>query len=85
VLVLTGARSPIKKQTLAVVQSAKRAGAKVLTLTDGNDPEVARHSAMTLFLPPLDEITGAILAHAVMAWTVYEASRLSLVGRRPEK
>jgi hypothetical protein len=57
----------------------------VLTLTDGNDSEVARQSAMTLLLPPLDEITGAVLAHAVMAWTVYEASRLNLVGRRPTK
>ena len=85
VLVLTGARCPLKKQTLVTVKTANRAGAKVLTLTDGNDPEVARQSAMTLLLPPLDEITGAILTHAVMAWTVYEASRLSLVGRRPAK
>jgi len=85
ILVLTGARSRMKKQTHAVVKAARRAGAKVFSLTDGNDPEISRHSAMTLLLPPLDEITGATLAHAVLAWTTYEASRQSLVGRNLAK
>jgi DNA-binding MurR/RpiR family transcriptional regulator len=85
ILVLTGSRCRMKKQTHAVVKAARRAGATVISLTDGNDPETSRLSAMSLLLPPLDEITGATLVHAVMAWTAYEASRQSLVGRKPAK
>lgn len=84
-LVLTGARGRMKKQTLAMVKAAKKSGVRLLTLTDGNDPEAARLSAMTLLLPPLDEISGSVMAHAVMACIVYEASRLSLATPRRAK
>jgi fructoselysine-6-P-deglycase FrlB-like protein len=85
ILVLTGSRSRMRKQTYAQAQAARRAGATVFSLTDGNDPETSRLSAMSLLLPPLDEITGATLVHGFMAWTAYEASRQSLLCRNPAK
>ncbi len=74
-LVLTGARCGAKKQVHSITQTVKRAGAKIYSLTDGNDSETSRRSALALLLPALDEITGATLAHAIMAWMAYHASR----------
>jgi fructoselysine-6-P-deglycase FrlB-like protein len=85
VILLTGSRCAVKKRLLATVKGAKRAGAEIVTLTDGNDRDLMRLSSMTLMLPALDELTGSILCHAIMAWTAYEASRLNLMGRRSSK
>jgi DNA-binding MurR/RpiR family transcriptional regulator len=74
-LVLSGSRCRVKKQVHAMVETAKRAGTCIFSLTDGNDPEVTRRSALSLLLPPLHEVTGATLAHAIMAWTAYHAGR----------
>ncbi|MBI4164238.1 MAG: SIS domain-containing protein [Acidobacteria bacterium] len=81
ILVVTGSRCRMKRQTLALVKTARRAGATVISLTDGNDREISRQSEMSLLLPSLDEITGATLVHAIIAWTAYEASRQRLVAR----
>jgi len=75
ILVLSGSRCRVKKQIHSVVEVAKRAGTNILSLTDANDPEVTRRSALSLHLPPLHEITGATLAHAVLAWLAYHAAR----------
>ena len=44
--------------------------------TDGNDPETSRRSTLSLLLPQLNEMTGAILAHGVMCWVAYLAAQL---------
>lgn len=80
-LVLTGSRCGDKTGIQSMVRAAKREGKTVFSLTDGNDSEISRNSRMTLLLPPLDEITGAVLAHVLVGWIAYEASRLSLVDR----
>jgi DNA-binding MurR/RpiR family transcriptional regulator len=85
VAVLTGSRCRLKAEVIAAARQANRAGAEVFALTDGNDSELAKMAKMTLLLPPLDEITGSVMAHAVMAWAAWEASRLNLVGRKPDR
>jgi fructoselysine-6-P-deglycase FrlB-like protein len=72
-LVLSGSRCGVKRHVHAIVEAAKRVGASVLSISDANEPELARRSALSLLLPVLNEITGATLAHALMAWTAYHA------------
>ncbi len=74
-LVLTGSRCHEKKQVHGIAQYAKRGGTKICSLTDGNDSEISRRSALALLLPVLNEITGATLAHAIMVWVASHASR----------
>ena len=82
-LVLSGSRCRSRTEIQHRVRDARRTGAAVFSLTDGNDSEVSRHSRMTLLLPALDEITGAVLAHVIAAWIAYEASRVRL--RDPDR
>jgi len=84
-LVLTGSHCGARKQVQAAVEGASRAGTKILSLTDGNDPEVSRRSALTLLLPPLSELTGSTLAHAVMAWTAQHAGRAASRPTTPRR
>lgn len=74
-LVISGSRVRVKKQVHEAVETAKRSGARILSLTDGNDPEVSRRSALSLLLPVLSEMTGATMAAAVLAWVAGQCSR----------
>ena len=76
-LVLTGSRCRAQKQVQRIFEWAKRKGARILSVTDGNDSILARQSTLALLLPPMSEPTGAILAHAVLAWAAYEARKLT--------
>jgi DNA-binding MurR/RpiR family transcriptional regulator len=78
-LVISSSRLRVKKQVHEAVESAKRSGARILSLTDGNDPEVSRRSALSLLLPVLNEMAGATMAAAVLAWV---AGQLSRQGKR---
>ena len=79
-LLISGSRVRVKEQVHEAVETAKSSGARILSLTDGNDPEVSRRSALSLLLPILAEMTGATLANAVLAWV---ASQCSRHGKRP--
>jgi fructoselysine-6-P-deglycase FrlB-like protein len=74
-LVLSGSRCRVKKQVHGIVEAAKRSGAAIFSITDANEPELARRSVLSLLLPVLHEITGATLAHALMVWMAYHAAR----------
>lgn len=87
-LVISSSRLRVKKQVHEAVESAKRSGARILSLTDANDPEVSRRSAFSLLLPGLSEMTGATMAHAVLAWVasqcLHQGKRALGRAARPE-
>lgn len=74
-LVISGSRVRVRKQVHEAVEAAKRSGAAILSLTDGNDPEVSRRSALSLLLPVLHEMTGATMTLALLAWVTGQCLR----------
>jgi glucosamine 6-phosphate synthetase-like amidotransferase/phosphosugar isomerase protein len=74
-LAISGSRMRVRKRVYEAVDTAKRSGARIVSLTDGNDPEVSRRSALSLLLPVLSEMTGATMAVGVLAWVAGQCSR----------
>jgi len=79
VLIFTGSRSRIKKSLFRQLELARKAGSKVLAITDGGDPEVSRRATLSLLLPTLNEMTGSILSLTLLGWIGHE---LKLAERR---
>ncbi|MGD0697732.1 MAG: SIS domain-containing protein [Terriglobia bacterium] len=71
VLFLSGSACRVKKETHARAQQAKKAGVKVLAVTDANDRELANASTLTLMLPSSTEMVGSTLALALLELVAY--------------
>jgi glutamine---fructose-6-phosphate transaminase (isomerizing) len=84
-LFLSGSRCRLKKKIYAAVQKAKRGGARVFAVTDGNDRELSDLSSLAVLLPALSEMTGSTLALLWVQWLaaqVGEEKRTSARGPR---
>lgn len=75
VVVLSGSRCRAKKHVHQLVERVRKAKIRTLSLTDGNDPEVSRHSDLAVLLPVLGEAAGATLALAWLDWVAYHTAR----------
>lgn len=84
IVFLSSSRCRAKKFVHALAETAGKARARVLSITDGNDRELADRSALALLLPVLSEMTGATLALALLDWVAYQASRQRERGPRRE-
>ncbi len=64
---LSGSKCRVKKEVHLAAADLKKAGAKVFSLTDGNDRELAERSALAFLFPPLPELAGSMLVLALGA------------------
>ncbi len=62
ILCLSGCRSRFRKSLGETASLARQAGARVFSVTDANDRELAEASTLAVFLPALDELPGSALA-----------------------
>jgi len=74
-VLLSGSRCRGKKNIHALAESEKRAGKTLLVITDRNDLELSRCSALALLLPVLCEEVGSILNLSVLDWVACHAGR----------
>jgi len=75
VLLLSGSHSKLKKLLTRCAAQARAHGARVLSLTDNNDRDLAEASDLGLLLPPLLEAPASILALFVLEWLAAEMPR----------
>ena len=66
VLFPSGSACRLKKEIHAQAQQARRAGVKILAVTDANDRELANASTLAVMLPGLTEMVGSTLALALL-------------------
>jgi len=71
VLVLSGSRCRLKKRLHGLIERLKRAGVKILAVTDHNEPEVTRCATLAVLLPNLSESVGSIVALTFLDWAAY--------------
>jgi fructoselysine-6-P-deglycase FrlB-like protein len=76
-LLLSGSRCRGKKHIHTLAESEKRAGRRLLAITDKNDPELSRRSALALLMPVLCEEVGSILSLSVLDWVACHVGRES--------
>lgn len=81
VILVSGSRCRIKKDIYSILTKAGESRLRVLSVTDRNDRELAHRSTLSVLLPPLTEMVGSVLAHALLQWVAYEMAR---EPRRPE-
>lgn len=74
VVFLSGSRCRVKKELHQLVGEVRKAGAKLLALTDSNDRELSDRAALAVLLPLESEMVGSLLALAFLAWTAYHAA-----------
>ena len=75
VLYVSGSRSKLKKLVHRSASQARVAGARVLSITDGNDRDLAERSDLGILLPTLMEAAGSTLSLCLMEWLAGEAAR----------
>jgi len=76
VLLLSGSRCKMKKFAHHAAAELRVRGARVLSLTDSNDRELAGRSDLALLLPTLSEAAGCTLSLFLGEWLAVEAERL---------
>jgi glucosamine--fructose-6-phosphate aminotransferase (isomerizing) len=74
VLFLSGSRSKLRKLVHRSAAQAQVDGARVLSVSDGNDRELAEQSDLCLRVPALMEPAGSMLCLALMEWLADEAA-----------
>ena len=72
VLLTSGSHSKIKKLLHRCAEQAKANGARVLSLTDGNDRALVEGSDLGILIPPLLEAPASTLAMFMLEWIVWE-------------
>ncbi len=80
---LSGSRCGVKKKTYQLLDSVKGAGAKILSVTDREDRELAEASRLAVLLPVLSEMVGSILTLALLEWVAFHTAREQ--GRDPHR
>ena len=75
VILLSGSHCRSKKRIHALAEGQMRAGTRILAITDQNDPELSRRSALAILLPVLSEEVGSIVSLALLDWVAYHAGR----------
>jgi DNA-binding MurR/RpiR family transcriptional regulator len=74
-LLLSGSHSKMKKVLHRCAAQARVKGARVLSLTDSNDRDLAEGSDLGIFIPPLLEAPSSTLTLFVLEWLAWEALR----------
>ena len=76
VLFLSGSHSKIKKLIHRCAEQARTNGARVLSLTDGNDRALVEGSDLGILVPPLLEAPASTLALFMLEWLAWEVLRV---------
>ena len=69
---VSGSRCRLKKKVHQAAAQARTEGAKIFSLTDAEDRELAERSLIALLVPPLTEMSGSIVTHVLLAWMGYQ-------------
>lgn len=72
VLLLSSSQSKLKKLVQRAAGQARAHGARVFSLTDGNDRELAEASDLTIVLPALPEAPASTLLLFMVEWLILE-------------
>jgi glucosamine--fructose-6-phosphate aminotransferase (isomerizing) len=80
VLFLSGSRSKIKQLAPRSAARVRGIGARVLSITDSNDRDLAEQSDLGLLIPASTEAAGCTLSLFLAEWLAAEAAR---VGKQP--
>jgi glucosamine--fructose-6-phosphate aminotransferase (isomerizing) len=80
VLFLSGSRSKIKQLAHRSAAQVRGIGARVLSITDSNDRDLAEQSDLGLLIPALTEAAGCTLSLFLAEWLAAEAAR---AGKQP--
>jgi len=72
VVFVSGSRCRLKKKVHQAAAQARTEGAKIFSLTDAEDRELAERSLIALLVPPLTEMSGSIVTHVLLAWMGYQ-------------
>ena len=75
VVFLSGSRCRLKREVHQAAAQAKIAAARIISVTDGNDRELADRSALAVLLPILTEMVGSTLALTLLAWVAAQVAR----------
>jgi DNA-binding MurR/RpiR family transcriptional regulator len=75
VLFLSGSHSKIKKLIHRCAAQARANGARVLSLTDSNDRDLAEGSDLAILIPDLLEPPSSSLMMFMLEWLAMEALR----------
>lgn len=71
-LFLSGSHSKIKKLTHRCAEQARTNGARVLSMTDGNDRELSTGSDLGLLIPTLHEAPSSTITLFMLEWLISE-------------
>jgi glutamine---fructose-6-phosphate transaminase (isomerizing) len=71
VLFISNSRCRVKRAVHKAAARAERAGFRSLAITDREDRELQNHASLAILLPGLHEMTGAVLALALLQWAAY--------------
>lgn len=80
-LFLCGSRSRIKKTIHDAAAQAKAKGARILSLTDSNDRELAERSELAILTTTLTEVAGSTLTLSLLEWLAVEVAHGARPGR----
>jgi len=79
VLFLSGSHSKIKKLLHRCATQARLNGARVVSVTDSNDRDLAEGSDLGILIPSLTEAPASTLTLFMLEWLAMEASRATKV------
>jgi DNA-binding MurR/RpiR family transcriptional regulator len=82
VLFLSGSQAKLKKLVHRCAAQARANGARVLSLTDGNDRDLIAASDLGILLPALLEVPAASLLVFMLEWLAGEVARAAQAGDR---
>ena len=68
IIFLCGSQSPHKKLIHELAEEVARKKVAILAVTDGADSELIRHASLSLLIPPVHEMAGAMLQLSVLQW-----------------
>jgi fructoselysine-6-P-deglycase FrlB-like protein len=75
VFFISGSHSKLKEHCHAGAEQARAAGVRVLSLTDGNDRDLATGSDLGILIPTLQESPASTVALFMLEWMMAESSR----------
>jgi DNA-binding MurR/RpiR family transcriptional regulator len=81
-LVVSGSRCRARKRLHTLLKQAVNSRARIISITDSNDRETTEMSALSVLLPNLSEMVGAVLTSVLIHWlTCQKACHMSSTGQ----
>jgi DNA-binding MurR/RpiR family transcriptional regulator len=82
-MIVSGSRLRIKRVVHETAAQITSKGAKVISITDSNDPELISRSEIAILVPPQSEIGGSMLALSLLELLATQwARKQSTLGSR---